>query len=373
MAELLGLVASGLSVAQIAGSIVITSLKVKTLLDEVKDAPQSLGYMLGHIELLTNILCEETSSDDQGASANPPLLPATSHLQQAMQKALTQCQAAGKQLEILATDLKSQIDAARGGVRKKRAMFKVVLKKAMLAEHEARLQKTVQLLTLVQGAYMLALQRAQPEMIVSQLMSALTQSPPSAHGPAMIPHDQSQDQIHSPHTMTGRRQSTRHNTSALHECWRLGFAKVTGLVRIHTTSRAKDDPINNSTRERTLRIQVQIPAWLCASGLDAVFSQSYAGWDWSLNMYGYLRHGSVEFNLVMDAIHGDDVDAMHRLFQERRCGPLDWIVWNDDSDPLELSMLTYALAVGFWEVSGYLLNYGAPQPKTFKDIAIQRE
>ncbi|KAK7702891.1 hypothetical protein SLS64_009502 [Diaporthe eres] len=152
MAELLGVVASGLSVAQIAGSIVITSLKVKGLLDEAKDAPQSLGYMLGHIELLTDILCEETSSDDQGAGANPPLLPATSHLQQAMQKALTQCQAAGKQLETLATILTSQIDAARGGVRRKRAMFKVVLKKAVLAEHEARLQKTVQLLTLVQGA-----------------------------------------------------------------------------------------------------------------------------------------------------------------------------------------------------------------------------
>lgn len=45
-------------------------------------------------------------------------------------------------------------------------------------------------------------------------------------------------------------------------------------------------------------------------------------------MYGHLLRGSVEFDLVADAILDDDVDAIYRLFQERRCGPLDWLVWN---------------------------------------------
>lgn len=155
MAEVFGIVASGLSVAQIAGSIVTTSFKVKSLLDEVKDAPEVLRDMLDQIEILTPILYEATTGDDEAADTNPPQSPATLHLQQPMQKALKACQAAGEQLELLARNLISQIDAARGGVRRKRAAVKVVLKRGTLAQYEARLQKTIRLLTLAQNTYIL--------------------------------------------------------------------------------------------------------------------------------------------------------------------------------------------------------------------------
>lgn len=174
-----------------------------------------------------------------------------------------------------------------------------------------------------------ALQRTQPQIIVSQLMSALTQSHRSAHVPTTIPHDQSETQTPSP---TGRRISTRQDASALHRCWQLGFAKVTGLLRIYTTSSAKDDSTNTSTQGRVLRIEVQMPKWLCTFALDAVFSRSYAGWDCSLKMYGRLRKDSVEFDLVAGAIYDDDVDSIHRLLQKRRCSPLDFLVWLDGSD-----------------------------------------
>lgn len=155
MAEVLGLVASGISVAQVAGSIVTSSLKIKALLDEVRDAPESLESMLSHIELLTPILCEATAGGDEIAGASPLPLPATSHLQQALQRTLAACQTAGEELELLATDMMSQINEGRGGVRRKRAIVKVVLKKGTLARYEARLQKTIQLLTVAQNAYIM--------------------------------------------------------------------------------------------------------------------------------------------------------------------------------------------------------------------------
>lgn len=152
MAEVLGLIASGLSVAQIAGSIVTTSIKIKALLDEVKEAPDSLKDMLEYIELLTPILCEATTNGDESAGITNSLpLAATLHIQQA----LARCRAASEQLQLLARSLVSQIDTARGGVRRKRAMLKVVLKKGTLAEYEKRLQRTIQLLTLAQNAYTL--------------------------------------------------------------------------------------------------------------------------------------------------------------------------------------------------------------------------
>lgn len=152
MAEVLGVVASGLSVAHVAGSIVTTSIKVKALLDEVKDAPDYLKEMLDYIEMLTPILSEATTAGDQSADTTNSLpLAATSHLQQA----LARCQAASEQLEALAKNLMSQMDLARGGVRRKRAMLKVVLKKGTLAGYEKRLQRTIQLLRLAHDTYTL--------------------------------------------------------------------------------------------------------------------------------------------------------------------------------------------------------------------------
>lgn len=144
-----------------------------------------------------------------------------------------------------------------------------------------------------------------------------------------MPHNQSPHPIDDSHTVTGRHLLTRKNTSAWRECWQLGFAKVTGLIQFHTRSRSKDHQEITSVQDRVLRIQVQMPTWLCASVLDAVFSRSYAGWTWSLNMYGHLLNGSGEFDSVTDAIEDDDIAAIHRLFQERRCRPLDWLVWDD--------------------------------------------
>lgn len=152
MAEVVGLVASGLSVAQIAGSIVTTSIKVKALLEEVKDAPDNLKDMLDYIELLTPILSEATTAGDEGAGTTNSLpLAATPHLQQAR----AGCQAASEQLELLVRSLMSQIETARGGMRRKCAMIKVVLKKGTLAEYEKRLQRTIQLLSLAHDTYTL--------------------------------------------------------------------------------------------------------------------------------------------------------------------------------------------------------------------------
>lgn len=155
MAEVLGLVASGISVAQVAGSILTDSLKLKSLLDEVKNAPECLRDMLDQLELLTPILCEATTSDYDAASTSLPHPSAHSHVQQALQNTLRACQTAGEQLELLAADLMSQIDVARGGVRLKRAMVKVVLKKGTLTQYGTRLQKMIQLLTLAQNTYIM--------------------------------------------------------------------------------------------------------------------------------------------------------------------------------------------------------------------------
>lgn len=150
MAELLGLVASGISVAQVAASIASASLKLKLLVDEVKDAPESLRELLNHVELLTPILCDTTNEDVAEMAGR---VPASPQLTQTLQNALAACQKAAQQLQLLALDLSSQIEAARGGARRRFAMAKVLLKKGTLSKYEMRLEKAVQLLSLAQQTY----------------------------------------------------------------------------------------------------------------------------------------------------------------------------------------------------------------------------
>ncbi|KAG8162124.1 hypothetical protein KVR01_007889 [Diaporthe batatas] len=365
MAEVLGLVASGLSVAQVAGSIVTNSLKLKALLDEVKDAPDNLGYMLNRLQLLAPVLCETTPDGGDAAGTNAPLpsASANAHLQQAMQNALAACQAASEQLQGLVTDLMSQVNTNRGGLRRKSAMVKIVLKKGTLAQYEMRLQNTIQLLTLAQSSYIVALQRTQPEAIVSQLMSALSQCPQSAAlGHAETTHDQALAQLQVASKPPRRRASNSRTPSfARSQYLQMGLAKITGLLRVRAASKQADCGTSTSSQEGLLRIEIQMPRWLCNSVFDAVFSRSYAGWACSLNVYSYIRRDSDVFRLIEDALRLDDLNMMFRLFQDRKCGPLDHILFGHES---ESGLLERALLHGAWQVARYLLDYDSEEANT---------
>lgn len=148
MAEVFGIVASSLSFAQVTGSIFTNSLKVKALLDEFRDAPESLRETLHYIQVLTPML-SEVNHDESGIAACAPTQSSC------LQTALAMSRTAAQQLNLLATELKSEIDRSRGGLRRKRAMVKVVLKKSALEKCELRLQRTIQLVGFAQRNYMM--------------------------------------------------------------------------------------------------------------------------------------------------------------------------------------------------------------------------
>lgn len=167
---------------------------------------------------------------------------------------------------------------------------------------------------------------------MSQLMSALGSQAPgplAPRGSSKTLTDQASSRSTSSYTATKRRIPAGDNSSSLHEWLHLGFATVTGLVRVHTPRKEETRRRINSEQTIVLRVQVQMPTWLCASVLDAVFSRSYAGWTCSLKIYGHILNDTVEFGLVDRAIYNDNVDEIHQLFQERRCSPMDRFIYAD--------------------------------------------
>lgn len=146
MAEILGVVASGISVAQLAGQIIATGIKVKGFLDEISDAPETLSFLVGQIQVLAPVLCE---FDDVHHS-----MVASESLKGSLQAAVLQCQKALEHLESLSAELHTQIQTSTG-FRQKLRTAKVLLKKEQLLKHERRLSMAVQLLALAQQTYML--------------------------------------------------------------------------------------------------------------------------------------------------------------------------------------------------------------------------
>lgn len=93
MAEVLAVVASGISIAQIAGELLSCILKLRTLCRALRDMPEELEGTLDELEVLGKIFCQlgafETDNSQPGHSA--------------LQAGLTQCRKTATKLQALAT------------------------------------------------------------------------------------------------------------------------------------------------------------------------------------------------------------------------------------------------------------------------------
>jgi hypothetical protein len=147
MAEILSVVASGVSVAQLAGQILKVGIKIKGFLDEISDAPEMLSFLVCQIEILAPVLCEL----DNMSQFSPAI---SGSLRGSIQAAIAQCEKALAYLESLSVDLSAQIQASRG-LKRRLLAAKVPLKKDELMRHERRLSMSVQLLSLAQQTYMM--------------------------------------------------------------------------------------------------------------------------------------------------------------------------------------------------------------------------
>lgn len=133
MAEMLGAVASGISIAQFTGSIIKTGFRIKSLLEDVRDVSEDLQRHLGQIQVLAPLLVEI----DHGPSiSNGALLAAAE-----------QCRQAALELDVLATELSNQVQSSQGFNRRFRSL-QAVLQKSALARHDKRMQASMQMLML---------------------------------------------------------------------------------------------------------------------------------------------------------------------------------------------------------------------------------
>jgi hypothetical protein len=138
MAEILGVVASGISVAQIAGQVASSIIKLKDYWNQISDAPTDINRLLREIESLNFILChvqDDWASFEHGKS------------NLGIQKSLELCIEGADELCALVNRLREKVEVNRGWKRKLGAV-KVVLKKEEIKEMKRRMKSAISLLSL---------------------------------------------------------------------------------------------------------------------------------------------------------------------------------------------------------------------------------
>lgn len=152
MAEVVGIVSSGIAIAQLAASIGKVAIKLNGLWGEVQDVPDTIQYIMNHLKILGEIVKEMETTGNNTSSPHGGVNNQPHQLQYPSPLAIPHCQLACKDLENLVRDLSVDIESSR---RRKRLMGKVavVLKKDTLAKYELRLRDAVQLLALAHQIY----------------------------------------------------------------------------------------------------------------------------------------------------------------------------------------------------------------------------
>ena len=148
MAEILGIVASGIAVAQVATTLGSAVARLKALWQEVRDVSERIADLMEQIDCLDPALWEA----ERFLSENE--MPAELWTDISARRSTEYCRKALEKLTTLADDLSARINSSKSLTRKI-GRFRAVLKKDTLNMLESRLESAVRLLQLAQQGYIM--------------------------------------------------------------------------------------------------------------------------------------------------------------------------------------------------------------------------
>lgn len=146
MAEVLGLVASGVSIGALAGQIASNIVKLKSYLDQIRDAPEDVAILIHEIEDVHSLLSD--IEDDQ--SRNPYLTMLLDN--NSASRCLEFCKRGVERLQILVDDIAVDFEHLKP-IKKTWKAAKIVWKRDRVEKYRADLASAVRLITLSQQIY----------------------------------------------------------------------------------------------------------------------------------------------------------------------------------------------------------------------------
>ena len=147
MAEVVvGVVASGISIASLIAQVANSVTKLKSYWDELKEAPEDIRLLIEEIEDLY-LLLYDIEDDQRQNPMSSKLLDSAS-----ASRYLEHCKRGADNLKKLTEDLGDDMNAP-DRFRRKWASAKVVFKKDKIEKYKARLERAIRLLSLSHQCY----------------------------------------------------------------------------------------------------------------------------------------------------------------------------------------------------------------------------
>lgn len=138
MAELVGLVASGISIAQLASQVGGCIIKLKGYWGQVQQAPDDIAHLLREIDSLNLILSHIQNDQSHGEFVADNLC---------MPQSLQLCKEGADELSNLVAELATKIEG-KAGLKKKSGSVKITLKNDEVKRLKRRMKSAIRLLSL---------------------------------------------------------------------------------------------------------------------------------------------------------------------------------------------------------------------------------
>ncbi|KAK8060912.1 hypothetical protein PG996_010842 [Apiospora saccharicola] len=301
MAETLGIVASGIAVAQLGAATGGAVLKLKQLWGQVKDAPETISELIERIDLISSAVWELEHQFTH--SGLPPMLwDKTTAV-----RSIAYCRKALMKLSDFVDGLSSRITSRRG-YRRKLGAAQVVLNKDEREKLEGHLRNALDVLRFAQDAYHRAILMATPDIVTLKLQQFMQDSRSTAvqlyEAEATSSSVREQDDGQSPTSTSSQsvRQPRRRTTSH----WKP--ASSFGLLSIFTGP-------------NDYGVEFRQPWWLAglASSFTLHMSTYRSGWDVQVRLYSERPESDPVFLMAEDG----DVAGLRSLFEQRQASPFD--------------------------------------------------
>ena len=333
MAEVLGVVASGVAVSQIAGQVTKSIFKLKQYWGQVQDAPDEIKYLLREIDSL-NLFLNHIQTDQ--AKQTGCSIPVDNLC---IQQSFNSCKEGADELRWLANELAEKVDGKKGW-RKKVGSVKVVLKKDDIKKLKKRMKHAIWLLQLSYQWHTKYVHPCARLKMVSDLLSAMIQLQPDVIIARMANHistlpvaSSTQKDQEKPLGQTEDFQNRSPVVQQQYDLWISSpswVAYLVGQFAYHQRKRmSKGGEINE------VNARYKIPDFLANKVLDLQCQMMLSGWRVNIQTYRVIP----ENNAFFKAIENSDLVTIRQMLVNR-----EFFVTDRDDDkktPLHVSLRTH--------------------------------
>ena len=142
MAEVfVGTLASGVTIGALGAQITIGVVKLKSLWNQIKDAPEDLRDLIEELEMLSQLLADAERDQEQNPLSGLVLDP------HSKSQCLRYCKKSVIQLKELTDDFADALET-KGKLRKTWSSAKIVFKKNETRRFESKLKRSIRLLSI---------------------------------------------------------------------------------------------------------------------------------------------------------------------------------------------------------------------------------